>query len=703
VTLLNGLAYIADDVAGLQVVNYLPYDNRGQPPTVTLVADGLAQGVEEAKPVRIAARVTDDVQVRQVQFFVNGVLAFVDGSFPFEYRFTAPRRTAEQTSITVRAVATDTGGNSAATADLVIPLPEDTSPPRIVRAWPALGGSRVSQLIAFASEPLDPASLTEATFLVFAAGMDGLPGTPDDVAVGNGTARWVPELGAAMLDFPTPLPEGRYRARLTTGVKDMTGHPLEEPFEWQFSNNSVAWIGGASGSWHDPAQWSTGAVPGDGDSVVIDVPGDLTITFNRDAVRLRRILCGNNLEIAGGALTVDETIEVTRQLRLSGGTLRTGTVLGGPEAVVLVPAQGRPTLDGVTLNLPTILSDSAHVIVLHGLTLDSTLTLTRSFGRPMVLEFAGEQTLAGTGSVVFADVDGWSQLRPTAGTLTLGPGITIRGGSGTVGDPNQPLVNHGTVHADTRFGRLTLQASVLTSDGTLRASNGGTLSANNVQNRGTGQVDGASTLALEGQWRNTGSLTLAGGTLVLGGSFGKAELGLIQRDGGEVVLTGTFENSGGTFDLDAHGGAWRLAGGRFHGGTLDGVTLNGNVRLDDSAILTVTSGLTLNGTLTLTRSAGRYMAVEFAGEQTLAGTGSVVFDDIDGWSQLRPTAGTLTIGSSMTIRGGSGTIGNPGLPLINEGTVLADVANRTLTIRASPFVNHGSVTEANGGKVVLPP
>lgn len=44
-----------------------------------------------------------------------------------------------------------------------------------------------------------------------------------------------------------------------------------------------------------------------------------------------------------------------------------------------------------------------------------------------------------------------------------------------------------------------------------------------------------------------------------------------------------------------------------------------------------------------------------------------------------------------------------GLPLVNEGTILADVAARTLTIRASPFVNDGSVSEANGGKVVLPP
>src|SRR6185436_473586 len=92
VSIFNGLAYVADGAAGLQVVNYLPYDNRGTNPTISLSASfALASGVaEEGKLVRVTAAVTDDVQVRNVEFYVDGIKVATDGNFPFEYRFFTP-------------------------------------------------------------------------------------------------------------------------------------------------------------------------------------------------------------------------------------------------------------------------------------------------------------------------------------------------------------------------------------------------------------------------------------------------------------------------------------------------------------------------------------------------------------------------------------------------------------------------------------
>src|SRR5262249_52305616 len=140
-------------------------------------------------------------------------------------------------------------------------------------------------------------------------------------------------------------------------------------------------------------------------------------------------------------------------------------------------------------------------------------------------------TLSGTGTVVFASSDGRTSVRPSAGgtTLTVGPGITLRGQTGWVGynpnvggPANVSVVNHGTLSPDVARGPLVVRAdSGWSSDGALQALSGGTL---NLQ--GPGAVAGAgvitagtnATLNLQGSVTNTGSATLtaaAGGTINL--------------------------------------------------------------------------------------------------------------------------------------------------------------------------------------------
>src|SRR5262249_53825889 len=85
VSLFNGLAYVADGDAGLQVINYLAYDALGVAPTITLVTNFAPGVAEEGQPFRVTATVGDDVQVRNVEFYVDGVKAATDGNFPFEY------------------------------------------------------------------------------------------------------------------------------------------------------------------------------------------------------------------------------------------------------------------------------------------------------------------------------------------------------------------------------------------------------------------------------------------------------------------------------------------------------------------------------------------------------------------------------------------------------------------------------------------
>ena len=60
---------------------YLPYDANGVPPRISLSTSFATNGVEEGKWVRLTANVADDVQVRNVEFYVD--VQLIDGNFSF--------------------------------------------------------------------------------------------------------------------------------------------------------------------------------------------------------------------------------------------------------------------------------------------------------------------------------------------------------------------------------------------------------------------------------------------------------------------------------------------------------------------------------------------------------------------------------------------------------------------------------------------
>jgi hypothetical protein len=178
-----GLAFVAGGSAGLQVVNYRSFDNRGVPPTITLEASFPITGSsrrEEALtpspfemslltstatgPMGLAeegklVRVSDDVQVRNVEFYVDGARVFSDASFPFEHRFLTPLLSSGRSNFTVRARAIDTGGNFAWSDEITVSLTPNMTPPRVVRTFPAptaiMGAA--DTLAAYFNEPVDPA------------------------------------------------------------------------------------------------------------------------------------------------------------------------------------------------------------------------------------------------------------------------------------------------------------------------------------------------------------------------------------------------------------------------------------------------------------------------------------------------------------------------------------------------------------------
>ncbi|HSH16723.1 MAG TPA: Ig-like domain-containing protein, partial [Verrucomicrobiae bacterium] len=350
-SLYYGLAYIADDTAGLQVMNYLAADTFGVPPTIELEPSFAVNPptAEETSWVRVEARVTDDVQVRNVEFYVDGVLVANDGNFPFEGRFLTPALTVSKTSFTLRARAFDTGRNSTWSDEWIVTLAEDATPPFVRAALPRVGSAEVSRVTAFFSEPVAPASVvTNQTFRLFAAGPDEVPGTGDDVPVMGAQVEVGFADSSAALVFANPLPNGLYRAELTTGITDLAGLGLNAPFTWDFRVGPGSyWAGGANGAWNSPANWSTGVVPGPDDMVYLDVFPNQTIRVGNTTINVRGIVAFDPLEFQNCTVSVSESFVAHQNVTLNGGTLRNGTVelVGGVKLV----ATGNGLLQDLTV------------------------------------------------------------------------------------------------------------------------------------------------------------------------------------------------------------------------------------------------------------------------------------------------------------------------------------------------------------------
>lgn len=235
VALYNGIAYVADSDEGLQVVNYLAYDALGVPPQVGFTTDATDGSVEEGSQILVDVSVSDDVQVRNVELWVDGNLVQTDGNYPFQFFFTAPLLS-DQSRVFVSVVASDTGGNRTTSALQGFDLVPDSTPPRVLSVYPPSGAllTNQSQIVAFLNEPLNPASVAAAALTLTSAGPDNLLGTADDTIVAGGSLSYVENVFGVFLTFGAPLPPGRYRATAAPPIADLAGNVLAQARTWEF-------------------------------------------------------------------------------------------------------------------------------------------------------------------------------------------------------------------------------------------------------------------------------------------------------------------------------------------------------------------------------------------------------------------------------------------------------------------------------------
>ncbi len=236
----NGLAYLADrnTYAGkgkLVVLRYQALDLGTKPPEVRVTSNVPSAGIEEGKLAWFRAAVRDDVQVRNVDFYVDGVRVMSDSSYPFELAMTAPAH-ATNSSFVVKARAWDSGGNAADSTELKVVVLPDTTAPTIVTRDPGtngavVAGAAVTVRVTF-SEPVVPSTLSKDRLRLTHAGPDGKLGTADDVAVPTQSVAYRPLLATAI--WKAKLPKGAVRAQIVAGIRDVAGNALK-PVSWNFT------------------------------------------------------------------------------------------------------------------------------------------------------------------------------------------------------------------------------------------------------------------------------------------------------------------------------------------------------------------------------------------------------------------------------------------------------------------------------------
>jgi len=474
VALYNGIAYVADHTAGMQTLRFVPLEFGTSAPSITLEFGFETLEVEEGQVARVTALVEDDVQVRNVEFYMEGEKAATDGSFPFEHRFVAPRFS-EQESFVIQARASDTAGNATFSQPFLISLLPDTTAPFGVGGSPRVGAREVDLVSAFFNEPLDPATVTSNSIKLFEAGADEELGTADDVQVTGGNVSLRNDDAAIDLAFDTLLPFGRYEAIVETTVTDRAGNALVEPFAFSFLVADVVfWAQPGGGDWNDPFNWSEGVLPGSEDDVLLTHIGG-AVVFDSTTVTVRSILSSGDLTINGGRLDITETVQVNGTLLMLGGTLANATIVQGEGNSAEVLSRNG-TLDSVHLLADmALVNDSARTTRLdveNGLRLDGQLVVP-----PLgIVTFrTGTHLVDGVGEMV---LDGSVTFQGSV-ELTLGSGITVRG-SGIISNPTstQTVINQGRIVADVSGQDLRVVPDNFRNEGEASAINGGILHLN---------------------------------------------------------------------------------------------------------------------------------------------------------------------------------------------------------------------------------
>ena len=384
------------------------------------------------------------------------------------------------------------------------------------------------------------------------------------------------------------------------------------------------------------------------------------------------------------------------------GTITGGTIVSG-DGTPLTTSSG--TLSGVTIGSNLTVAGNSYLYVNNNLTLGSGVVLNAGSN---YLYFGGTNTtdhittVSGTATVNMAGgtLYGGYNSQP----LQIDAGVTVQGYGNIYNYYGTSVTNAGTITANTAGQTLSINPSTFTNSGTLSAT------------AGILAVDPSNATAPN--WSNTGTMQVSGGTLNLGGSFTTAGIGTFTRTGGAVNITGKLDNTANTGTLDigsagvfGAGGLSSLSGTITGGtivsgdgtplttsyGTLNSVTIGGNLKVAGNSYLYVNNNLTLGSGVVL-NAGSNYLY--FGGTNT-----TDYITTVSGTATVNMAGGTLyggynsqplQIDAGVTVQGYGQIYNYYGVSVTNAGTVIANTAGQTFTINPNSFTNSGTLSATSG-------
>ncbi len=395
---------------------------------------------------------------------------------------------------------------------------------------------------------------------------------------------------------------------------------------------------------------------------------------------------------------------------LTGGQIHGGTITSADGERLLFSASGGRLKGVVMAHDMDLTVDSAFVEITNGIRFTNiNIALGNAAESGAQLKYIGTQSWTGTANLVAGSKS--TNAIFGSGSLTLGPGITIRGHSMTLGNVGGGLVTQGTVWADQPGGSFWFGAENLTNFGTIKASNGASLVLTNTWNTTspinfsgngnltldgswtygfplnftgqnltlngtwtygfpldfTGQnltlggaftwtgplsaVDAVVKIGTNANWSNTGVISVDQCDVTLGGIYSVNSLGTFQRIGGTVSHVGFLNNDNQTLNLNATTGSWVLSGGTIAGGIIQ--ESEGAYLYPTAAGGLLSGFVTFNGDLDLSHA--NTVRVDVSGELTLNGTAYIGNAAGTTMGVLNIAGGTLLTSSAATIVFGGST------------------------------------------------
>ncbi len=518
---------------------------------------------------------------------------------------------------------------------------------------------------------------------------------------------------------------------------------------------TVTWTGGGGNdAWTDPLNWDGGRVPDNrndnGDVLVDDVvlPAGATVVLG-EADSANSTL-GSLIVEAGASLTIEQ----------------------GEQILVFGPSVGYGAIPGVTRIDGTVQVGSGGTVgginAVGGATINGSVVLER--GTFTVDKAAGAQPqvdVDGSGEIVFAapsaNISNTAQLTVGQQTDTsFGPDLTIRAGFGRLDGAtgsNKNVTINGPVIADQAGERFLLGSTAgLTSirlNGSVDVANGASvdirardLVENNtdvtvtsgstltldatapapdgaLDNNGSVVATGAaSTLVLDGNWTNDGTISVTDASFDAGGAYTTATFESVARTNAIARLRGTMDNTADRYVVDSSGGPVTLDGGRIVGGTIDatgedftptGISSNAleDVTVEGTAVtgfFSVYGDLTLAAGSALRMPAGsiRFQGTDPGTTQHLAGSGTVILNGTGASApEISQRQSPVVIDPGITIRAGWGDFDSTSgseQAFDNQGTIVVDRPDRATSLApltGSPFLNSGTIRIENDGELVM--